>query len=398
MDVLPPFATLTITSAISAYYLSKRGKIIKENSKEKPYLRTTLENMPPMKNDLLLRAARGETVERIPVWMMRQAGRYLPEYHKVRATADFFTICRTPKLACEITLQPLERYPKLDAIIIFSDILVIPQAMGMNCDIVKGKGPVFEDPLKTPDDIKKLNLNPNIEETLGYVFDALNVTRVAANGRVPLIGFTGAPWTLLSYMIEGGSSRTLHNAKKWLYSYPEVCKNLLQVIAEIAVKYLVGQVKAGAQLLQLFESWGGELSMEMYNQFSLPYLKFIVTETKKELKKLNLSVPMTIFAKGQNHSLEALSKADFDVISIDWIIDPRKARELTGNRVTLQGNLDPGCMYAPKHIMEENVKKMCSRFGKQRYIANLGWGMQPYMTPEMAGNFIDAVYDASDAL
>jgi uroporphyrinogen decarboxylase len=398
MDLLAKGSVFVIASGIAAYYMSKRSQGMKEKNKPKSFVRTALKDMPPMKNDLLLRAARGEVVERIPVWMMRQAGRYLPEYHVVRATADFFTICRTPKLACKITLQPLERYPKLDALIIFSDILVIPQAMGMNCDIVKGKGPVFDDPLKKPEDIQKLNLAPDVNETLGYVFDALNVTRVAADGRVPLIGFTGAPWTLLSYMIEGGSSRTLHNAKKWLYSYPEKCKTLLQAIAEIAVKYLVGQVKAGAQLLQLFESWGGELSTEMYNEFSLPYLKYIATETKKALKKLNLSVPMTIFAKGQNHSLEALSKADFDVISIDWVIDPSKARELTGNRVTLQGNFDPGCMYAPEKIMKANVKKMCAGFGKQRYIANLGWGMQPYMTPDMAGNFIDAVYEASDSM
>ena len=389
MDII-----VSLTSAGVVYFLSRRRQALERNK----FVRTALEDMPPMMNDLLLRAARGETVERIPVWMMRQAGRYLPEYHVVRAKADFFTICRTPKLACEITLQPLERFARLDALIIFSDILVIPQAMGMACDIVKGKGPVFDDPLRSPDDIQKLNLKPDVESTLGFVFDAINTTRVAANGRVPLIGFTGAPWTLLSYMIEGGSSRTLRKAKMWLYSYPKVCKSLLQAIAEIAVEYLVGQVKAGAQLLQLFESWGGELSTEMYNEFALPYLKFIANETKDALKKLDLSVPITIFAKGQNHSLTALSKAGFDVISVDWIIDPQKARELTGNRVTLQGNFDPGCMYAPKKILKENVKKMCRKFGKQKYIANLGWGMQPYMTPDMASNFIDAVYEASESL
>ena len=387
MDII-----VSLTSAGVVYFLSRRRQALERNK----FVRTALEDMPPMMNDLLLRAARGETVERIPVWMMRQAGRYLPEYHVVRAKADFFTICRTPKLACEITLQPLERFARLDALIIFSDILVIPQAMGMACDIVKWKGHLFDDPLRSPDDIQKLNLKPDVESTLGYVFDAINTTRVAANGRVPLIGFTGAPWTLLSYMIEGGSSRTLHKAKMWLYSYPKVCKSLLQAIAEIAVEYLVGQVKAGAQLLQLFESWGGELSTEMYNEFAtIPeiYCKW----DEDALKKLDLSVPITIFAKPKPLA-SALSKAGFDVISVDWIIDPQKARELTGNRVTLQGNFDPGCMYAPKKILKENVKKMCRKFGKQKYIANLGWGMQPYMTPDMASNFIDAVYEASESL
>jgi uroporphyrinogen decarboxylase len=235
-----------------------------------PSDRIPLENFPPCKNDLILRAARGEHTERVPVWMMRQAGRYLPEYRELRSDfSQFFEICRSPELAKAASLQPLDRFEKLssgsiDAVIFFSDILVIPQAMGMEVLMVKGKGPVFPEPLALPSDLDKLEMNPHIEETLGYVFDGINLTRKEINGRVPLIGFSGGPWTLMAYMIEGGGSKTWAKCKGWLYNFPEASHRLLDGITKIIIKYLVGKVKAGAQLLQVFESWGGELAPHLF--------------------------------------------------------------------------------------------------------------------------------------
>ena len=372
--------------------LCRRQKQNKQRD-AKTIKRTPLDNMPAMKNDLILRAARGEIVERVPVWMMRQAGRYLPEFRAERLKSDFFTICRTPDLACKITLQPLQRYPHLDALIIFCDILVIPQAMGMEVLMVRGRGPVFPDPLKSPEDLKKLNMAPSVDKELGYVFDAINLTRMTANGCVPLIGFTGGPWTLMAYMIEGGGSRTLYKAKTFIYTYPEESKRLLTAITNLSIDYMVKQVQAGAQMLQVFESWAGELDPEYFHEFSGPYLKEMAKQTKLKLKALGLEpVPMTIFAKGANHALEELSRSDFDVISIDWTIDPTEAKLRVGGRVTLQGNLDPGAMYAPPKVLEAKVHRMLRKFGHQKHIANLGWGMQPWMTPEMAKTFIDAVH------
>jgi len=350
--------------------------------------RMSLSAFPALKNDCMLRAARGEATEWIPVWMMRQAGRYLPEYQEVRKDADFFTMCRTPELACKVSLQPLERFPTLDAVIIFSDILVIPQAMGMEVLMVKGKGPVFPDPLKVPEDIQKLTLKPDIESTLGYVFDAVNLTRERIAGRVPLIGFSGAPFTLMAYMIEGGGSRTLSKAKTWLFKHPEATHKLLQALTDIIVEYLVGKVKAGAQMLQVFESNGGDLTPDHFTEFSLPYLSQIASRVKAAV-----DVPMTVFARGANQegALEALASTEYNTISVDWRIEPSDARKRAGNK-TLQGNLDPGALYAAPETLRKLVAKMVKGFGTQRYIANLGHGMHPSHDPEMAGNFIDAVH------
>ncbi|XP_076759353.1 uroporphyrinogen decarboxylase isoform X2 [Xylocopa sonorina] len=246
---------------------------------------------PMLKNDLILRAARGESVDRIPIWIMRQAGRYLPEFQEVRAKHDFFTVCQTPALACEVTLQPLKRFD-LDASIIFSDILVIPQAMGLNVEMVPGTGPVLSKPLKDPSDLSLL-VQPNVEKDLKYVGDAITLTRHKLEGKVPLIGFTGAPWTLMSYMIQGGGSSTMSKAREWLYKYPEDSHKLLQLITNVIIDYLVMQVKAGAQLLQVFESHSDFLNDELFEKYSFKYLKEISDKVKQRLKEENIpEVPM----------------------------------------------------------------------------------------------------------
>jgi len=351
-------------------------------------------NFPPLKNDLLLRAARGEHTERAPVWVMRQAGRYLPEFRKVRESHEFFEICRTPALATEITLQPIRRYSGLvDASIIFSDILVIPQAMGM--EVLMNPGPQFPDPLVIPEDVTKLNSVVDVEKELGYVFRAITQTRTELDGEVPLIGFCGAPWTLFAYMIEGGGSKTLQKAKTWLFKYPEESKALLLRIADVCVDFLVGQVKAGAQLLQVFDSWAGELSPYDFEQFSYPTLKHISTNVKLRLAEEKLpKTPMTLFAKGANHALGFLAKnAGYDVLGVDWVIDPVEARRVVGEKVALQGNMDPNVLYGGRDAIEAAVKRISQGFrsGKGGWIANLGHGITPGVDPEDLRWFFECV-------
>ncbi|CAI6348839.1 unnamed protein product [Macrosiphum euphorbiae] len=347
-------------------------------------------NFPALKNDRILRAARGEEVDRIPVWVMRQAGRYLPEFRELRSRYDFFTICRTPELACEVTLQPIQRYD-LDASIIFSDILVIVQALGMIVEMQPSVGPVIPDPLKEPIDLDRLNQSIDVKQELGYVFEAITLTRHRLNGQVPLIGFTGAPWTLMCYMIEGGGSKTMSKAKKWLYKYPEESKKLLQILTDIIVKYLIEQVNAGAQMLQVFESNAEYLNSELFDRFSGPYLSAICSRVKNELK--GNSVPMVVFAKGGHYAMKQLSTFDYDVIGLDWTIDPVEAREIVGNNITLQGNLDPCSLYGPPEEIKKMVKNMASKFTKHRYIANLGHGIYPDVDPEHLRAMIDAVHE-----
>ncbi|CAB4383153.1 uroporphyrinogen decarboxylase [Rhizophagus irregularis] len=347
---------------------------------------------PPLKNDLILRAARGEKTERAPVWIMRQAGRYLPEFRKEREKHDFFTICRTPELATLVTLQPINRYDGLfDAAIIFSDILVIPQALGLVVEMIPGKGPHFPSPLELPEDIDKLNKNVDVYKELGYVFEAITMTRKALEGRVPLLGFIGAPWTLMAYMIEGGGSNTLSKAKTWLFKYPEESKKLLQIITDVAVNFLIGQIKAGAQMVQVFESWGGELSPHDFKLFSLPYIKEIANRVKNQLK--NDAVPMTIFCKGSWYALESLSEIGYDTISLDWTIDPIYAKSITKGRVTLQGNMDPNVLYGRDENIRSTVKTMLEAFGtNERYIVNLGHGILPTVDPEAVRVFLETVH------
>ena len=344
---------------------------------------------PPLQNDTILRAARGEVTSHVPVWIMRQAGRYLPEYRALRATEEFFTVVRTPELATEITLQPIERFP-LDAAIIFSDILVVPQAMGLEVQMIKGRGPVFPEPLAHPDDLKRLVV-PDVKKELGYVYDALTLTRKTLNGRVPLIGFCGAPWTLMAYMIEGGGSKTFSKSKSWLFKYPKDSHALLQAITDVLIDYVIAQVDSGAQLIQVFDSWAGLLSPRAFNEFALPYLKQVAAALGRERPE----VPKTVFAKGAHYALESLSESGYNVVGLDWTMDPRQARERVQGKVALQGNMDPCMLYASPEAIREEVKSILQQFGEGGYIANLGHGMHPDHDPEHARVFIESVHEFS---
>uniref|UniRef100_A0A673MN53 Uroporphyrinogen decarboxylase n=1 Tax=Sinocyclocheilus rhinocerous TaxID=307959 RepID=A0A673MN53_9TELE len=355
-------------------------------------------DFPELKNDTFLRAARGEEIEHIPVWCMRQAGRYLPEFRESRAGKDFFETCRSPEACCELTLQPLRRFP-FDAAIIFSDILVVPQAMGMEVQMSPGKGPTFSEPLKEPEDLQRLKTKVDVSSELDYVFKAITLTRHRIEGKVPLIGFTGAPWTLMSYMIEGGGSTTHSKAKRWLYRYPEASHKLLSQLTDVIVEYLLGQVKAGAQALQVFESHTGCLGPVEFKEFSLPYLRDIARRVKDKIKESGLdNVPMIVFAKDGHYGLEDLSESGYEVVGLDWTIDPRSARIRTGGKVSLQGNMDPCALYATKERISEIVKRMLEGFGTKGYIANLGHGLYPDMDPENVGAFVEAVHTHSRQL
>ncbi|THH18033.1 hypothetical protein EW146_g2892 [Bondarzewia mesenterica] len=349
----------------------------------------------------------GEETERAPVWVMRQAGRYLPEFRKVREQHEFFEICRSPDLATEVTLQPTRRYAGLlDAAIIFSDILVIPQAMGM--EVLMNPGPFFPEPLNTPADVAKLRKHVDVDKELGYVFAAITQTRHALKGQVPLIGFSGAPWTLFAYMIEGGGSKTLQKAKTWLFQYPEESQALLMRIADVCVDYLFGQVKAGAQLLQIFDSWAGELSPHDFATFSLPSLQHIATSLRARLATANIqAVPMTLYPKGANMSLATCAAAGYDVLGIDWCVEPSHARAaIQATPIAIQGNLDPNVLYAGRDAIEREVKRMCREFKGQganapkAWIANLGHGITPGVDPEDLKWFFECVhkYSARDAV
>lgn len=349
-------------------------------------------------NDMMLKAARGEATQHVPVWVMRQAGRYLPEFRAARAKSDFFSMCRTPSLATMVTIQPLDRYD-LDGSIIFSDILVVPQALGMEVQMVPGKGPSFPNPLRTPDDLKLLTKNPDVGESLKYVYQALALTKKGMNNRVPIFGFCGGPWTVMSYMIEGGGSKNYSKAKGWLFKYPEASHELITLLTDTSIDYLVKQVQGGANMLQVFESWAGELAPHTFNEFLLPYVSRIATEVKAALRRLGLKpVPMVIFAKGAHYALEALAKTDFDVIQVDWTIDPAEARRRIGPSKTVQGNMDPCILYGSDDSIRAEVRRMITGFGTQKYIANLGHGMHPTHNPDKLKIFIDAVHDVSREL
>jgi uroporphyrinogen decarboxylase len=324
---------------------------------------------------------------------MRQAGRYLPEFRELRSKHDFFTICQTPELAAEASLQPIRRFD-LDACIIFSDILVIPQALGMGVEMQPGVGPVLPEPLISPQDIHKLNNTTNITEKLYYVGEAITLTRHKLDGKVPLLGFSGAPWTLMGYMIEGGGSKTLSKAKAWLYQYPDASKQLLNLLTSAVVDYLVMQACAGAQMLQVFESSAEHLGPELFKIYALPYIQQISMCVKAEVKAKGLGdIPMTLFAKGAHYALQDLAKSGYDVIGLDWTIDPEEARQKVGSSVTLQGNLDPCAMYAPEADLRKHAKEMLNKFGKNRYIANLGHGIYPDVKPDRVVTLIATVHE-----
>lgn len=354
---------------------------------------SSFQDFPPLKNDNVLRAARGEPVDRVPVWVMRQAGRYLPEFQAVRAKHDFFEVCRTPELACEVTMQPLRRFD-LDASIIFSDILVIPQALGITVEMKPGVGPVLPEPLVGPADLERLNQTGTMDR-LKYVGDAITMMRHMLEGRIPLYGFTGAPWTLMGYMIEGGGSKTMSKAKGWLADHPEASHKLLNILTDQVIEYLLLQVRAGAQILQVFESSAEHLSKEQYLSVALPYLKRIRDDLHRRFAEEGITpVPLTLFSKGAMHSLPEQAATGYDVIGLDWTIDPEEARRLVGPNVTLQGNLDPQDMYKPKEELRELVLTMVRKFGKHRYIANLGHGITPQTPIESMEVLVQAVHDA----
>lgn len=343
----------------------------------------------PPANDRLLRAARREPVDRTPVWMMRQAGRYLPEYRALRQQHAFFDVVQTPDLAAEVTLQPIERFP-LDAAIIFSDILVIPQALGLEVQMVPGKGPHFPAPLATPAEMGRLE-EPDVDRALGHVFEALRVTRRRLDGRVPLIGFSGAPWTLMAYMVEGGGSKNFSTARAWLQRDPDESKALLQQITDVVVDYLRGQADAGAQVVQVFDSWAGLLGPEAFQTFALPYLRQIADG----LRATHPDVPTIVFAKGAHYAVEALAETAYGVMALDWTMDPRTVRGVVGDRMALQGNLDPCALYAAPASIRAQVRAMLDAFGPHGHIANLGHGMHPDHDPEHARAFIEAVHELS---
>jgi uroporphyrinogen decarboxylase len=334
------------------------------------------------KDHLLLKALRGEKVDRPPVWMMRQAGRYLPDYIKLRQKYDFFTRVQTPELATEITLQPIDQVG-VDAAIIFSDILVIPQALGVEVLLEEGRGPILPKTIKTKEDVDQL-VTTETEERLSYVMKALALTKQELNGRVPLIGFAGAPWTILCYMVEGQGSKSFDKAKQFCFTKPELAHQLLGKITDVTITYLKAQVRAGADLVQVFDSWSGMLSPEDFKTFAQPYLERIAREVKD-------SAPVILFPKGSWYALFDLSKSDALGLGIDWCVTPQLARQLTNNNITLQGNFDPSKLLAPIPEIKRSVTKMIDEFGMQRYIANLGHGILPNVPVDHAKAFVEAV-------
>ncbi|WP_257294526.1 uroporphyrinogen decarboxylase [Endozoicomonas sp. YOMI1] len=349
--------------------------------------------MTPLKNDRFLRALLREPVDVTPVWMMRQAGRYLPEYRETRAHAgDFMTLCQNAELACEVTLQPLERFP-VDAAILFSDILTIPDAMGLGLYFAAGEGPKFKKPVRTAADVAALTV-PDPEKDLGYVMDAVRTIRRELNGRVPLIGFSGSPWTLATYMIEGGSSKDFRRIKAMMFDQPELLKQLLSVLAESVTSYLNAQIEAGAQAVQIFDTWGGVLSPENYHDFSLHYMDRIVKGLKRENE--GRTVPVILFTKNGGQWLEAMANTGADALGLDWTTDIGEARQRVGNRVALQGNMDPSTLYASPERIRREVATILEKFGSGNgHVFNLGHGIHQYAEPEKAGAFVNAVHELS---
>ncbi len=334
-------------------------------------------------NDLILRAARGEQTERYPVWVMRQAGRILKEYRAVREKAkDFKTLVETPELAAEVTVQPVDLLG-VDAAIIFSDILVVPEAMGFTYRMIEQKGPWFEQTLRGPSDLEKLVV-PDVHDRLHYVMEAIRITRRELAGRVPVIGFAGAPFTILSYLAEGQGSKTFSEARKLLYTEPALCHEALSRITDTTIAYLKAQVEAGAEVVQLFDSWAGFASPAQYHEFGLPYLQRIC-------EALHVSVPVTVFAKGAFFARAALAQMPCRTIGLDWNMDIRESRALIGAEKTLQGNLDPCALYGTFGRVREETIKMLQSFDKGRHIANLGHGVYPDTDPEKVKCFIETV-------
>jgi len=335
-----------------------------------------------IKNDLFLRALNNETVERPPVWMMRQAGRYLPEFMAIKKKYDFFTRCKTPELASEITVQPI-RIIKPDVAILFSDILVIPQAMGIDVELEDGIGPVLPNPIRTSADVDRVFI-PDINDTLGYVMDAIDMTREKLNNEVPLIGFAGSPWTIFCYAVEGKGSKSFDKAKGFCFSNPVAAHLLLQKITDTTILYLKEKVKHGVNAVQIFDSWGGMLSPTDYTEFSWNYMNQIVEALADETKVI-------VFGKGCWFALDDMAKSKASAIGVDWTVSAKNARYLTGGKKTLQGNFDPSRLLSPIPVIKKMVHEMIDEFGVDNYIVNLGHGILPNIPVDHAKAFVDAV-------
>jgi uroporphyrinogen decarboxylase len=347
-----------------------------------------------LKNDRYLRALLRQPVDKTPVWVMRQAGRYLPEYREVRAQAgDFMTLCTTPEMACEVTLQPLRRFD-LDAAIIFSDILTIPDAMGLGLHFVSGEGPKFTKVIQNAVDIANLAV-PDMEQELGYVMDAIRLTRREIDGKVPLIGFSGSPWTLACYMVEGGSSKDFAKVKGMMFDEPKQMHALLDVLADSVIAYLNAQIAAGAQAIMLFDTWGGSLSGVKYREFSLAYMQKIAEGLNRQSE--GRQVPVTLFTKGGGQWLEAMAQTGVDALGLDWTTDIADARTRVGEKVALQGNMDPCVLYASADRVEQEVKSVLAGFGHGTgHVFNLGHGIHPTINPENMLRLVNSVHQHSE--
>ncbi|VAX26070.1 Uroporphyrinogen III decarboxylase [hydrothermal vent metagenome] len=344
--------------------------------------------MEKLKNDLFLRACRKESIDRTPIWIMRQAGRYLPEYRKVREKADFKTMVKTPELAAEVTLQPVDIIG-VDAAIIFSDILVIPEALGMNYEMIESKGPNFDWTISDESDFNKLS-KPDLSDKLSYVFEALKLTKKELDGRVPLIGFSGSPWTLLTYMVEGGGSKNFSKIKSLIFNNPTLAHKLLDLISETVAEYLSLKIKSGINAVQIFDTWGGLLSPDLYREFSLTYIQRVIANIEKD------DEPIISYAKGIHHSLNELANSGADVISIDWTHDIGEVRKQIGDKVALQGNMDPTVLYANTEIIKREAVKVLDSYGNATgHIFNLGHGILPDISPYNTRALVDIVKEES---
>ncbi len=344
--------------------------------------------MIKLQNDLFLRACKKMDVERTPIWIMRQAGRYLPEYRAVREKSDFITMCKTPELAAEVTIQPIDLIG-VDAAIIFSDILVIPEAMGMKLEMIESRGPKLYDPIRNADDVIRLReIDPT--KNLKYVLEAVSLTKRELNGRVPLIGFAGSPWTLMTYMVEGGGSKSFSEIKKFIYNQPKTAHTLLHKIADAVADYLSAKIEAGADAVQIFDTWGGLLSPLDFEEFSLYYIEKIISRIKRK------DEPVIVFAKGVHNNLKKLANCGADVIGLDWTMELGKVRSQIGSKVALQGNLDPTILYANKEKIKAEAVKVLESYGNgSGHIFNLGHGILPDVLPENAKFLVEVVKEES---
>jgi len=349
--------------------------------------------MSKLKNDVFLRALMRQPVDRTPVWIMRQAGRYLPEYREVRAEAgDFMSLCRNPELACEVTMQPLRRY-KLDAAILFSDILTVPDAMGLGLHFITGEGPKFRNPVQTADAIKALKV-PDVESKLGYVFDAVRTIRRELNGEVPLIGFAGSPFTVGTYMVEGGSSREFPTIKAIARDSPELLDHLMNIVAETTIEYLNGQIEAGAQAVQIFDTWGAALEGDDFRRFSMASMQKIIDGLTRE--KDGRKIPVILFTKGAGPLLTDLAETGCDALGVDWTTDLATARKYVDDKVALQGNLDPATLRESPEVIRQGVADTLASYGKgPGHVFNLGHGITPDIDPDHLGALVDAVHELS---